>query len=327
MGRICLTFTSPPETDRWVPGDRWVRPLARRILRGRPRPGGVEKVFINLCLGLDRLGVAYETNLPFSSLRPGDLLGVLGRGRGCLEGYRSRQPLVAGIGLMTHPSEWPTLFEDYPVACYLQHSPWAADVYRRHYGDRCATWPVGIDTQAWKPSGPSASKPVDFLIYEKFRWEIPRLDAEFLAPITEALRRRGQSFRLLRYGSYQPSQFQEALAACKAAIFLSSHESQGIACLEAMASDVPILAWDPGRCLDPARSAWGDPEIPASSVPFFSAACGLTFRDLGEFERQLPVYSDGVAAGAYAPRDFILEGLTVEKCSARFVEILREKLG
>jgi hypothetical protein len=35
---------------------------------------------------------------------------------------------------------------------------------------------------------------------------------------------------------------------------------------------------------------------------------------------------EGLASGAYSPRDYVLENLTVEKCSGRFAEILREKL-
>ncbi len=131
MGRICLTYRAEPERDRWIPGDRWIRPVVRRLIRGRPRPGGLDRVFINLCLGLDRIGMKYEVNLPFSRLRPDDLAGVLGIGRHCMQGYSRNRPLVAGIGLMTHPSQWPTLFQDYPVACYLQHSEWTATVYRR----------------------------------------------------------------------------------------------------------------------------------------------------------------------------------------------------
>ena len=36
-------------------------------------------------------------------------------------------------------------------------------------------------------------------------------------------------------------------------IFLVEHETQGIAYQEAMACDVPILAWDQGNWLDPKR--------------------------------------------------------------------------
>jgi hypothetical protein len=326
MSRICLTYRLEPEKDRWLPGDRWLRPAVRRIVRGARRPGGLDKVFMNLRLGLDRLGVPYEVNLPFSRLRPDDLVGVLGLGRNCLRGYTRRERLVAGIGLMTHPSEWPTLFEDYPVACYLQHSAWTEAVYRRYFGDRCAIWPVGIDTAAWAPMRPPAEKPVDFLVYEKIPWERAVLERELLHPIAEALRCAGHSSMTLRYGSYQPSDYRDALGRCRAMIFLSPHESQGIACEEAMSAGVPILAWDPGFSQDPERFRWNDPVIPTTSVPYFDARCGLRFVDFAEFGLQLPLFLERLGSGAFSPRDFVLENLTVEKCSMRFVDILREKL-
>ena len=98
-------YRTPSQADR-VPGERWVRPLVRRIIRGKPRLGGMDK------------------------LKADDRVGVLGRGRYSLQGYDRPNPIVAGIALMTHPSEWPTSCEDYPVKRYLQHSAWANDEYR-----------------------------------------------------------------------------------------------------------------------------------------------------------------------------------------------------
>jgi hypothetical protein len=295
-------------------------------VRGKPRQGGLDKVFTNLKLGLNRLGIPYEVNLPFSKLRHGDLLGVLGRGRHCLDGYDRPEAFVAGIGLMTHPSEWPTLFQDYPVATYLQHSDWTAAVYRKYFGDRCDVWPVGIDTELWRPSPGEAEKPLDFLIYDKIHWDRPRYEQNLVLPIRETLNRQGLRFTTLRYGAYEPGAYKEALSACKAMIFLSAHESQGIACEEAMASGVPILAWDPGKCQDPERFAWGDPDISTTSVPYFDERCGARFADFNEFERQLPRFRESQKSGGFAPRDYVLETLTLEKCSMRFVEILRVRL-
>src|SRR5260370_12809858 len=203
MSRLCLYYKHEPERDRWVKGDRFVRPIARRVIRGAPMPGGVEKVFINLCLGLDELGVEYQVNLPFPQIRPDDRVGVLGRGRTCLEGYDKLNPIVAGIGLMTHPSEWPTLCEDYPVAKYLQHSQWANSIYQSYFGDRCEIWPVGIDSNMWKPAN-AEEKSLDFLIYDKVRWEYERVSRELLDPIRGILKGRGLSFEEIRYDSYDP---------------------------------------------------------------------------------------------------------------------------
>lgn len=321
MSRLCLYYIPEPERDRWVPGDRFFRPLVRRALRGKPRPGGLDKVFINLRLGLDRLGIRYEVNLPFRKLRSEDRVAILGLGRRCLDGYDRPNPIVAGIGLMTHPSEWPTLCIDYPVVRYLQHSAWCDAVYRPYFGDRCAIWPVGIDTTRWQPD-PAMAKTIDFLIYDKIHWDRPRREVELLAPLRTELARLGCTSETFRYGSYQPAAYRAALQRCRAMIFLSAHESQGIAAEEAMSAGVPLFAWDPGFLEDPDRFQWGQPLIPTTSVPYFDSRCGMTFRDATEFTTRLPEFLHRARASAFAPRDYILEHLTLEKCSRHFVEIV-----
>lgn len=321
MSRLCLYYIREPEQNRWVPGDRFVRPPIRRLLRGQPRPGGLDKVFINLRLGLDELGQSYEVNLPFRKLRRDDRVAILGLGHHCLDGYTQPNPIVAGIGLMTHPSQWPTLCTDFPVVRYLQHSAWCDAVYRPYFGDRCAIWPVGIDTARSKPA-PAAAKTTDFLIYDKVHWDRPRRETGLLAPLRAELDRLGCTHETLRYGSYQPGAYRESLDRCRAMIFLSAHESQGIAAQEAMSAGVPLFAWDPGFLEDPDRFQWGHPVIPATSVPYFDARCGLTFRDASEFVSRLPDFLNELRAGRFAPRDYILEHLTLAKCSRHFVAIV-----
>lgn len=321
MSRICLYFRREPERDRWVAGDRLVRPLVRRIVRGKPRISGLAKVFTNLRLGLDRLGIQYEINLPFEHLREDDRVGVIGLGREALNGYGRSNPIIAGPGLMTHPSEWPDLCERYPVVRYLQHSAWANDVYKRYYGDKCAIWPVGIDTDTWTPADPG-NKEFDLLIYDKIRWRRDKLMPEFLEPIRAELAHRKLRFMEIRYGHYDEAQYQQALRQSRSMLFLCEHESQGIAYQECLASGVPVLAWDQGWCLDPNRFAWGDPGIPATSVPYFDERCGLRFRNIDEFAERLSEFLD--CRDAFAPRDYILENLALRRCSGQFVQILHD---
>jgi glycosyltransferase involved in cell wall biosynthesis len=323
MGRNCLYFVREPERDRWLPADRFVRPLIRRIVRGPFRPGGIDKVFINLCLGLDRLGVAYEVNPPFDRLCEDDRVGVVGRCRLALQNYNRPNPIVAGSALMTHPSEWPTLCEDYPVAVYLQPCEWCKAMYQPYYGDRVAVWPVGIDTRVWRPAK-SNSKKADFLIYDKIRWQRETLVPQLLDTVKAELSRRSLSFMEIRYGHYKEEQYRLALQSCRAMIFLCEHEGQGLACQECLASDVPVIAWDQGWCLDPERFKWGQPDIPATSVPYFDGRCGVRFRDVGEFFEKLTEFLDLQRSGTFAPRDYICETLTLEKCSADYLRILEQ---
>jgi hypothetical protein len=323
MSRICLYYINAPEHDRWITGDRYIRRVIRRIIRGAPRVGGVDKVFINLCLGLDRLGIPYEVNLPFQQLNPNDRVGILGRGPTCLNGYDQPNKIVAGIGLMTHPSEWSNLCEQYPVVKYLQHSHWANEVYKPYFGERCTIWPVGIDTDFWQPAL-SQDKSVDFLIYNKIRWNYDQLVTDFVTPIKQILTERELSFEELRYGSYNQADYQKALSRCRAMIFLCEHESQGLAYQECLSTDVPIIAWDTGECLDSNRFSWGMPYIPATSVPYWDERCGVKFKDINEFPIQLKEFLHKLNHQQFAPRDYILENLTLEKCAQHFLDIMNQ---
>ncbi len=326
MTRTCLYFRRQPERDRWLPGDRFIRPLVRRAVRGRPRPGGIDKVFINLRLGLDRLGIAHEVNLPFEQLRTGDRIGVLGCGRYSLHGYNRQFPVVAGIGLMTYPGEWPNLCEEYPVVRYLQHSAWVNDVYKPFFKDKCRIWPVGIDTHSWRP-GPPTDKRCDFLLYDKILWRPAEPVPPLLRTVREELARRKLTFMEIRYGQYSEQQYREALARCRAMIFLCEHESQGLAYQECLACDVPILAWDQGRLLDPARHSWGVPDVGATSVPYFDARCGEKFTGIEQLATQLELFRERFSRGEFRPREYILETLTLERCARNFLTILEEAQG
>lgn len=319
---IHLIYKNPPETDRWVPGDRWVRPLVRRLVRGPRVPSGIDKVFLNLAAGLRELGVPFRVNARWRDIQPGDQVGVLGRDRACLAGYDRPNPIVAGVALMTHPSEWPTLCEDYPVALYVQHCEWAINLYRPFYGaKRCAIWPVGIDTAAWSPA-PAAGKTTDFLLYDKVRWEHDRYERELIEPVRTSLRAAGCSFEEIRYGHYRPGHYAAALGRCRALLFLCEHESQGLAYQEAMSAGLQVLAWDPGEWLDPARFAWGTPHVPATSVPYFDSRCGERFRDKAAFPGALALFLERLRSGAYTPRDYMLENLTLATSARRYLALL-----
>jgi hypothetical protein len=293
------------------------------MLRGPRRISGIEKVLHNLCKGLDRIGVQYVVNLPFDRLQRDDHVGVLGRGTHCLDGYDRPNAIVAGIGLMTHPSQWPDLCNEFPVSAYLQHSDWAADVYRPFYGDRCRVWPVGIETDLWAPV-PGVGKDIDFLIYDKVHWNHEHYEQQLIGPIHACLAKRGLTTATIRYGHYNERQYQSLLARSRAMLFLSEHESQGLACLECLSSDVPVLAWDQGFCLDPERFSWGQPVIPATSVPLFDDRCGLRFQSASDFRDRLTEFLDRLSAGQFQPRQYVLENLTLEKAAGHFLEICRE---
>lgn len=350
MSRLCLYDIQEPEYDRWLPGDRFIRPIVRRTVRGPRRPSGLDRVLLNLRLGLDQLGLSYEVNLPFQKLRDDDHVCVLGRGVHCLDGYNRPNRIMGGIGMMTHPAEWPDLCDRHPVVRYLQHCEWGRRMYAAYYGQhRVSCWAVGIDADAWQPVPPKA-KTTDFLIYDKIRWNRDHYEVQLLNPILEALRARGLTWEVLRYNSYAPEAYRSvfsfskdlyrrrfvsgrgfdtyrlALNRCRAMLFLCENESQGLAYQEAMASGLPVLAWDQGWWLDPNRFKWNADPTPATSVPFFDARCGRRFRDFAAFPAELDLFLTQLRQGNFDPRGYVVETLPLHQCAAHFVQLANEVL-
>jgi glycosyltransferase involved in cell wall biosynthesis len=227
---------------------------------------------------------------------------------------------------MTHPCEWPELCNEFPVVAYLQHSTWANDVYRPFFGDRCRIWPVGIETDRWRPE-PGVHKDIDLLIYDKVRWNREQCERELIEPIEACLAQRGlttATIRYLHYGRDGDFKYRSLLARSRAMLFLCENESQGFAYQECLSCDVPVLAWDQGFCLDPQRFSWGQPVIPATSVPFFDDRCGVRFQSASDFPDRLTEFLDRLSARQFQPRQYVLESLTLEKAAAHFLEICRD---
>lgn len=324
-GRLIIYFKKQDLKDRWFWGDRYLRSLVHFFRK--KNISSLERVFINLCKALEAKKISFVKNLSFDKIKDEDKIVVLGIGKNVLRGYHKKNKIIAGIGLMTHPNEWPTLFEDYPIATYLQHSTWTARIYNKWYGENtCTIWPVGIDTYYWEAKKTSARK--DILVYVKFLWSKERNTTEILKPILNILDNHQVNYKLIIYGSYTIKEYKKILKSSIGMIFLCEHESQGLAYQEAMAMDVPIFAWDQGFWLDTNRFTWEEKEpVPASSVPYFDETCGEKFKDLEEFNTKLPKFIESSIKGKYEPRDYILKNLSLEKSAERILAILNEVYG
>lgn len=318
---INVYYRIPPIQNRWIPGDKYIIPVLRRIIRGR-KTGGIAKVFINLCKGFDGLDVNYVINKPFTAIKPNEPVIVLGNGSYALHGYKQPNPIIAGIGLMTHPAQWPNLFKEYPVATYLQHSTWSNNIYIPYYGTaKCELWPAGIDTEKWKPV--KTNKKYDFLVYNKIMWNKVSTNNQLTLPILKKLEQSGLSYRIINYGEYTEKQYYNLLCQSRAMVYLCEHESQGFACCEALSMNVPVLAYDQGFWLDPNRLLWGENNpVPATSVPFFDFRCGEKFTDINSFYTVFDAFCAKVLKGSFSPRSYILENLTLERSANKMLEIV-----
>ncbi len=320
-------FYEEPDPNRWFPGDRYPRRLIRRLVHGPRRPGGQEIVFLNLRAGLDRLGVPYRVNdYRWARHNPNAPVGIIGKPF-VLDRLEWRNPILFGASVMSHPDVDPGLLARRPIQRILVPGEWMRQMCEPRWGDRVRTWPVGIDTDLWQPAE-HASPRWDFLLYDKVRWEHDRYERELLGPIRDRLRSAGLSFTEIRYGRYREEDYRALLPQCRALLFLCEHETQGLAYQQALSSGVPILAWNRG-------GFWQDPEFyphrvqfrPVSSVPYWDPRCGEFFTGMDTFSAALARFQDQLAAGAYAPRDYILDNLTLEKGAQGYLHHWEETFG
>jgi len=320
---ILNLFYEEPDPDRWLPFDRYPRSLVRYLIRGKHRPGGQMRVFLNLRAGLDKLGVKYRINdYRHIKRHPKELACIIGKPH-VLNQIIWKNPILFGAAVPAHPLSDPELLKRLPVQKVLVPGEWMRKMCEPYWGGRVEAWPVGIETEKWKPDG-AGHKTVDFLIYDKIRWEHDRYADELIVPIRAELQKRGLSFSEIRYGSYREEDFESLLHQCKAMIFLCEHETQGIAYQQALSCGVPILAWDRG-------GFWQDPEFypnrvrfeSVSSVPYWDERCGEKFDNFSGFPARLDVFWEKFQARSLQPRDYILENLTLETCAKNYFRLVK----
>ena len=317
-------FYEEPESDRWLPFDRYPRRIVRRLLRGPPRATGHRRVFLNLCAGLDRIGVRYRVNdYGYAGRNPDELACIIGKSQ-VLEKMDWKNPILFGAAVFSHPSDDPHLFERRPVKKILVPGAWMKELWKPFWDETIAVWPVGIDTDRWRPAS-AAQKRIDVLLYDKVMWDRERADACLIEPIRESLRQAGRSVREIRYGAYREAEFAATLAECRTMIFLCEHETQGIAYQQALACGVPILAWDRG-------GYWRDPAYfpakvkfqPVTSVPYWDERCGRTFAAVEAFDDAWDHFWDEARSGRFDSRSYILENLTLEQCARQYMQYVRD---
>lgn len=313
-------FYEEPESDRWLPLDRYPRRIARRLIRGEPRPGGQQLVFLNLCAGLDRLGVPYRINdYGYIRKHPQEVACIIGKPQ-VLDKIQWKNPILFGASTYSHSSDDPKLLERLPVKKILVPGKWMMEMCEPDWGDKVKVWPVGIDTETWKTS-PTQLKDIDIILYDKVRWEHDYYEEKLINPVKNFLNKHQLKTEVIRYGDYQQEDFLNLLKRSKAMIFLCEHETQGLAYQQTLSCGVPILAWDRG-------GYWQDPSYyphkvkfeSVSSVPYWDERCGVKFKNINEFPAKLEEFMEKLNSQQFAPRDYILENLTLEKCANSYLK-------
>ncbi len=256
---------------------------------------GPGKVAINLIKGLNKLGHTVVEN------QEGDYTG-------CLASWSPRfkdlpRTTLVGPNLVVIPSDDPeiwSLFDNAVVPC-----GWVKDKYDKFPVTKTTNlhvWAVGIDTDLFCPAG---EKDIDCLIYFK------NGSQETVDELVKILQEKKMSHIGAVYGQYDENSFKEAVRRCRFCVVITSTESQGIAYQEILSMGVP--------CYVVEKSQWDDrPGItfPASSAPYFDNRCGIKCYDLSFLDTFLNDLEK------YAPRDYILDNLTLEKSASKYISLL-----
>ncbi len=283
---------------------------------------------MNLMTGLDRIGVPYRVN-DYRHMRanPDELSCVVGKPH-ILRAFPPAVPLLFGPSIYNHPIDDEHLPERHNVRQVLVPSPWVQKMYSAFWPGLVTVWPVGIDVDRWKPA-PSIRKDVDVLIYDKIFRDREGVLQTIVNPLQEEFHRRGLVVAHLRYGSYFERQLLSLTRRIRALVYLSRHETQGIALQQTLASDVPVFAFDPG-------GDWQSPEYrargvqfgPVTSVPYWDDRCGVRFSNAAEMLEAFDGFWKAVEAGAYSPRQFIMNNnLTLEDSAQAYANFARQYSG
>lgn len=314
-------FYEEPDPDRWVKFDRYPRKLIRRIVRGAPVRGGQFMVYYNLIKGLQRISVPYRINdYKYLKDHPGEVACIIGKDQ-VLDKIKWENPIAFGSAIGINPITQPDILNQYPIKKIMVPGEWIKNFFAPYGSENVEIWPVGIDTELWKPA--NEPRKYDFLIYNKIRWHHEEVNAGLVEPLKQLLKKNRHTFTEIKYGYYKPADLKKKIEECRYALFLCEHETQGIAYQQILASGLPILAWDRG-------GYWQDPNWypdkikfqPVSSVPYWDQNCGIKFTGINDFEDRLKEFMDLASNNFFQPRNYILQNLTLEICAENYVKII-----
>ena len=319
-----LLFYEDVERDRFVRGDRHLRRALRRVYHAvtvGQTVSGFEIAFRGLCTALERAGCrVVVNNAALARRHPEHPVGVCGYPH-VLDNWSLPNPVVFGPGLYDEPAQAPRLFDDSRFRIYLVPCEWMRRFFAEGYGDVCRLWFAGIDVERWPDFG-AAEKDIDVLVYDKIRWWRDTVIPGLVDPVLAELDRRGLRYHVIRYRHYAPDEYLALLSRSRGMLFLCEHETQGLAYQEALACNVPVLAWDQGGWLPPERKAAGAEPYPASSVPYFSEDCGERFAGVGDFAPALDRFMERL--GDYAPRRFVETCLSFDRSARLYLSAYDE---
>jgi len=198
---------------------------------------------------------------------------------------------------------------------YIQPSEWAQQAWQKNqYSNNIniRVLPFGVDTNQFNEIIPISQRKNVFIYFKR------RIPSE-LSTVYNFLVNRGFNPVIFNYvKQYSEADYVNCLHNSKFGFWLDAHESQGFALQEALACNVPLLVWNVFSMNQSYGS--GCPNIAASTIPYWSDNCGEKFTDVSELNAKFDKLLQNL--DTYKPREFILENLSIEKCSAKFIDLV-----
>lgn len=203
----------------------------------------------------------------------------------------------------------------YNNSFYIQPSYWAANVWKKSKVEKYVPLKVfsfPVNTKKFKPK-PENTKDKVFIYFK--RRKISELNF-----LKKFLKDKNIDFTVFDYvQKYNEEDYLHYLQNAKYGIVLDAHESQGFAIEEALSCDVPLLVWNVSSMSQ--EEGINYPDIPATSIPYWDKRCGEYFYNQEEFKS---IFDEFISKlNTYKPREFILENLSVEKCSEKFKNLIK----
>jgi len=279
----------------------------------KSRVRGPQKVYTNLIKGLANIGYPFVVNKDLNATRR---LYIHDDKQALHHMGLSRAFKVVGPNLFGMPDEI-TKEVNLEGVLYLQPCEWAKLIWEKAGFDACPIriWPVGIDTDTFKPPGIGLSDK-RVMVYHK------RRDTDELRLILDALYKLNLRYRIVIYGQYNEQEYLSLLKKTSFMIYLGCHESQGIAMQEAMAFDIPILVCDAISVFQEVGVHYFEDSLkcfPVTSAPFFDETCGIKITDLLQLKQSIEFMMDNL--DGFSPREYVLQHLSLEGRAKEFVKL------
>ncbi|PMJ99124.1 glycosyltransferase [Vibrio sp. 10N.261.55.A7] len=287
----------------------------KRALFKQQSHTGFYSAFLGLIKSLESIGCDVRINdFNLAKKHPSYPIGIAGF-PSVLDNVTLCNPKIFGPGDYGLPEEAHRVVNDPSFIKLIQPSDWFSNIYKPYCGGKTMSWFSGIDSEKLVDLS-CQPKEFDFLIYDKIHWNRASKDKLVINRIKAHLDKRGLAYKTIHYGKHRFSDYLEALSSSKALLYVNEHETQGLAYQEALASNIPVLAWDEQKIIDPKLAKYNSSTVKASSVPYFDDRCGMRFK-IEQFESTCDAFISQLFT--FKPREYIQSTLSLEIAGKRYL--------